>query len=299
LSLIALAAMPVLAEVDLSGAWSDKIHEDGVERGPGPDVVDYTGLPINDAARAKADSWEASVQTLPERQCIAHPFPYSLRGPASLRIWAEVDPITGRPVAWKMYGTFGRATHTVWMDGRPHPSKNAIHTWEGFTTGEWEGDMLTTYTDHIKMGYLRRNGVPTSDETTVIEHWVRHGNTLTATVLVSDPIYLTEPYMRTSNWQLDANQVVLPQPCEPVVEVQRPKGAVPHFLPGTNPFINEFAKMYNIPLEAVRGGAETMYPEYRKKLQDKYVAPEKCQRYCCEWAGGGNRAILGCVSVNP
>ena len=195
LSLIALASMPVLAEVDFSGAWSDKIHEDGVERGPGPDVVDYTGLPINDAARAKADSWEASVQTLPERQCIAHPFPYSLRGPASLRIWAEVDPITGRPVAWKMYGTFGRATHTVWMDGRPHPSKNAIHTWEGFTTGEWEGDMLTTYTDHIKMGYLRRNGVPTSDETTVIEHWVRHGNTLTATVLVSDPIYLTEPYM--------------------------------------------------------------------------------------------------------
>ncbi len=50
--------------------------------------------------------------------------------------------------------------------------------------------------------------------------------------------------------------------------------------------------MYNIPLEAVRGGAETMYPEYRKKLKDVYVAPEKCTRYCC---GGG---VVGPGSLN-
>jgi len=30
---------------------------------------------------------------------------------------------------------------------------------------------------------------------------------------------------------------------------------------------------YNIPLEAVVGGPETMYPEYRKKLKDKYTPP--------------------------
>lgn len=279
-------AVPLCAEVDLSGQWGPRYHEDWPERLPGPDVADYTALPINEAARAKADSWEASVQTLPERQCIPHPFPYSLRGPSTMKIWAEVDPISGRAVAWKMYGTFGRATHTVWMDGRPHPSKYAIHTWEGFTTGEWEGDTLTTYTTHIKMGYLRRNGVPTSDETTVTEHWMRHGDILTATVIVEDPIYLTEPFIRTTNWVLTPPQKVLPQPCEPVIEVRRQPGDVPHFLPGKNPFISEAAKMYNLPAEVVRGGAEEMYPEYRKKLKDKYVPPAKCERYCCGGATG-------------
>ncbi len=293
MAMLAMTPIPAAAQADLSGQWAGRYHEDWPERfGPGPDVADYTGLPINDAGRAKSDSWDASVQTQLERQCIPHPSPYNLRGPATLKIWAETDPVSGRPVAWKVYGTFGRATHTVWMDGRPHPSKNARHTWEGFTTGWWDGDVLSTYTTHIKMGYLRRNGVPTSDLTTVSEHWTRHGNTLTATVIVYDPIYLTEPYIRTSNWQLDSTQQVLPTPCEPVVEVVRPKGTVAHYLPGQNPFLGEVTKMYNIPLEAVRGGAETMYPEYRKKLKDVYVAPEKCTRYCC---GGG---VVGPGSLN-
>jgi hypothetical protein len=274
---------PLMAEVDLSGEWQDKYFEDWPERLPGPDIGDYIALPLTAAARTKADSWESSVQTLPERQCIPHPNPYSLRGPADLHIWPVPDPVTARPMAWIMYGTFGRATHTVWMDGRPHPSKYAPHTFEGFTTGVWEGDMLTTYTTHIKMGYLRRNGVPTSDEATVTEHWVRHGDILTVTTVVEDPIYLTEPLVRSSNWLLDPHLQRFSTPCEPVVEVPRKPGDVPHYLPGTNPFLNEVSKTYHLPLEAVRGGAETMYPEYRKKLKEQYVPPAKCVRYCCGW----------------
>jgi len=43
---------------------------------------------------------------------------------------------------------------------------------------------------------------------------------------------------------------------------------VPHHLPGT-PLTDsaQYARKYNLPMDAVRGGAETMYPEYRKKLQ--------------------------------
>jgi len=74
---------------------------------------------------------------------------------------------------------------------------------------------------------------------------------------------------------------VLPTPCEEVDEEERAEGVVPHWLPGTNPSIGEVTKFYGIPLDAVRGGAETMYPEYRKKLKGKYVAPVKCTRYCC------------------
>ena len=37
--------------------------------------------------------------------------------------------------------------------------------------------------------------------------------------------------------------------------------------------MNEVTERYHIPLEAVLGGPEPMYPEYRKKLKDKYVPP--------------------------
>jgi hypothetical protein len=277
-------SVPAVAEVDLSGLWVPRFHEDWQERKPGPYVSDYSGMPINDAARAKGDAWEESVITEPERQCIPHPHPYSIHGTAHMRIRAEVDPVSGRTVGWRMALGDLRAAETVWMDERPHPSQYALHTWTGFTTGHWEGDTLVTFTDHIKMGYLRRNGIPTSDETTVTEHWMRHGNTLTVSVIVYDPIYLTEPYIHTTDYQFDPTDPnTLPAPCEPAVEIPRPEGVVPHYLPGTNPSLDELTRMTGIPVQAARGGAETMYPEYRKKLKDTYVAPAKCDRFCCGW----------------
>jgi hypothetical protein len=54
---------------------------------------------------------------------------------------------------------------------------------------------------------------------------------------------------------------------------------VPHFLPGRNPFLNELTQNYGIPLEAVLGGAETLYPEFRKRLTG-YKQPAACRRYC-------------------
>ena len=45
----------------------------------------------------------------------------------------------------------------------------------GGSTGKWEGDMLTITTTHLKMGWIRRNGIPRSDKATVTEHLVRHG----------------------------------------------------------------------------------------------------------------------------
>ena len=48
---------------------------------------------------------------------------------------------------------------------------------------------------------------------------------------------------------------------------------VPHYLPGKNPFMTEFAEQSGIPLEAALGGAETMYPEYMMKLRQ--LSPPK------------------------
>src|ERR1700704_6436353 len=56
------------AQIDLSGEWASRLHEDRPHRFEGPSIGDYTGIPLNDAARQKADSWDASIQSLREHQ---------------------------------------------------------------------------------------------------------------------------------------------------------------------------------------------------------------------------------------
>jgi glyoxylase-like metal-dependent hydrolase (beta-lactamase superfamily II) len=260
-SLFALTATAA-AQIDLSGEYAPRFHEDQPERIPGPEIGDYLGLPINDAARLRADSWDASLLTLPEHQCKPHPSDYGPRGPANLRIWKEVDTATQQVIAWRTHISWQAPERTIWMDGRPHPPEHAPHTWQGFSTGRWEGDILVVTTTHLKAGWIRRNGVPRSDRATVTEHFIRHGNLLTLVTYIQDPVYLTEPFIRTTDFELDLHQQIEPYPCEAVVEIPRPEGAVPHHLPGANPFLNEFPSKYALPPGAERGGAETMYPGY-------------------------------------
>jgi hypothetical protein len=270
--LLMLGSAPAAAQIDLTGVWAARNHEDLEGMLPG----DYTGLPINDEARARADAWLLSYQAMPERQCIMYTSHYVVRGPQSLQISSEIDLISGRVVAWKMSGAIDRNPRTIWMDGRPHPPPVARHTPAGFSTGTWQGDRLLVMTTHLTEGALSHNGVPSSNQATIREYIVRHGDRLMIVMIVYDPIYLEEPYLRSRTWVLDPTHVRLPtEPCEPAVEIVRPAGAVPHYLPGTNPFVNEMTDKFNIPLSAVRGGASTLYPEYRKQLRDEYVPPAR------------------------
>ena len=185
-------------QTDFSGTWANRIHEDWVERAPGPHIGDYTGLPINDEARAVADAYQVSMQNMPERQCILYTSQYIVMGPQNLRIEQQLDPISGAVVALHMSGTVDRAPRTIWVDGRPHPSKNAPHSPGGFSTGVWQGTMLTATTTHLKTGLVWRNGVPHSDQATMTEHFVRHGDLLTITMILEDPVYWEEPFIRSA-----------------------------------------------------------------------------------------------------
>jgi hypothetical protein len=261
-----LTATPAAAQMDFSGEWSPIMHEDQPERVPGPELGDYLGLPINEEGRLRADTWDASIQTLPEWQCRPHSADYIWRGPSQLRISKEVDPISREVTTW--HAEWLRSVdRAIYMDGRTHPPEYAPHTWAGFSTGKWEGDMLTVTVTHLKEGYIRRNGVPRSDKATLTEHWIRNGDYLTIVTIVTDPVYLSEPFIRTTEYALNLNQQIPPYPCGVVHEVGRPDGDVPHHLPGTNTFITEFPRRFRIPEPAARGGAETMYPEYRTKLK--------------------------------
>src|ERR1039458_1830635 len=84
---LAITATPILAQqVDISGEWAARIHEDQPHRVPGAELGDYTGLPINAAARQKASHWDASILSLPEQMAKPHPAMYFMRGPGPNKI---------------------------------------------------------------------------------------------------------------------------------------------------------------------------------------------------------------------
>jgi len=272
---VALAALvwagPARAQADMDGTWQPRYHEDQPERIPGPELRDYVGLPLNDAARQFADSWDPGRITLPEEQCRVHVSPYIYRGPTNLRIWEEKHPKTQDVLALKHYHSTFEQTRTIYMDGRPHPGPNAAHTWMGFSTGRWDGDMLIIETTHLKQGWIRRNGVPMSDRAHMTEYWVRNGDLLTQIVMLFDPVYMTEPMVKSQEFVRSARE--LPAQtwlwvCDPVVEIAtREDGVVPAYLPGEHPFGDEFSRRWGIPEVAVRGGAVTMYPEFQDVIK--------------------------------
>ena len=279
------SSRPALAQADLSGEWRPLLHEDVTHRiddpnagGPGtpsgaggPRIGDYTGLPINEAARLRVDSWDPRINEASEHQTIIHPGAYWIWGAGGMRVRNIIDEDTQAVVAIEIFRAAppGSSTRTVWMDGRPAPPPFAAHTWWGFSTGEWNGGVLTVRTTHMKAGWIRRNGVPASDQATMTEYFAKHGSYLTLTRILDDPVYLEEPLITTLSWILDPQQQLVARRPEIVSFPDVPEAFVPHYLPGQNPFLHELAQKYGIPFEATRGGSETMYPEYARKLATK------------------------------
>jgi hypothetical protein len=268
-----LAASPLSAQVDLAGTWGQKFQEDIVERG---DVAigDYESLPINDAARMRADTWNAEQWTMVEHLCHAHPMDYSPRGPSQMRIWSDIDPMTQGVKTWHTILSYMLPERTIYMDGRPHPPEWAPHTWQGFSTGEWVGDMLKVTTTHLKEGYFRRNGLARSEKAKMTEYFFMDGDNITLVNIIQDPVYLTEPFVVSTDWVRDVGKQLSPNFCISTVEIDHPKGWVAYHLLHKNPWLKEYAETAGIPYEAVRGGAETMYPEYQKKLATLPVPPK-------------------------
>ena len=253
------------AQVDLSGTWNTIRHEDLPDRGPGVGLGDYSGIPLTDPARQWAESWDAARLSVPQHQCRVHVGHYILRGPQNLRIWEEKDPRTQEVIAIRQYISTYEQSRLIWMDGRPHPPDYARHTWMGFSTGRWSGDRLVVETTHMKQGWHRRNGVVASDWTTMTEHYARHGDTLTQIEVIRDPVYLTEPMVKSQHFR--QNVRALPSnnwlwPCTSVEEVDRSPHDVPHFLPGQNPHLEPTRAQANLLVPGVEGGPATAYPDW-------------------------------------
>jgi hypothetical protein len=280
--IVMLMGPAVSAQVDIAGLWRPLARN---QDGSGMDG-DLAGLPLSDAGRQRALSWVPENFEVAEFVCRPHAFDYSIEaGPARLRWVPEIEDATQRVVAYHGRLSMREQENTIWMDDRPRPPDYARHSWSGFNTGVFEGDTLVQTSTHLKEAYIRRWGPMRSDQATVRYRWKRLGNYLRATVIIYDPVYLAEPYIRTSLfWVLDPNLLLPPYPCEEATETVVPPGTAPHSLPGKSlmsahdPTLTD---AFATPYEPRLGGAETMYPEYIAKMKT-FPRPT-------EVAGGGER----------
>ena len=190
-----MAGHTILAQADITGFWRPQPRN---QDGSGM-IGDYAGVPVSAAGRWRAESWSPDDYDLAEYACRPHAWDYSLEGPLSqMRVWSDVDRATQKVIAYHGHLNQQEQETTIWMDGRPHPPANALHTWSGFTTGEWEGDVLVTTTTHLKETYIRRSGLMRSDRSIVRTRWRRIGDYLQATSILYDPVLMAEPYIRTT-----------------------------------------------------------------------------------------------------
>ena len=269
--------------IDFSGEWIDNSFEEDDRGGPltagpsrangrQPDAMlgNYLGIPYNDAGRQKGAAFDLSIYSHPAWIFRPHPVQYSMRGVINnWRMTKEIHPETGSLEAYRITGGYN-LDRIIWMDGRPQPPDYMEHTYNGFSTGRFERGMLVVTTTHMKHGYHKRNGAPASDQVTMTEYFIRHGDRLTIVQFTDDPVYLEEPYIRTGDHILVGNRQAgsvagRRNVWNAAEEVVWEDGYLPHHPLGTRH--TQLSDFLGIPYEASQGGSETLYPEYREKLK--------------------------------
>ena len=274
--LVLLPSRSARAQADLTGEWSARVYNEN------RDIGDFTGLPINAAALYRAESWTGDQDALPENGRCYWPFDIAYRVAVSqLLIYTQRDPDTRQIIAYHFHTAWSDVD--VWMDGRSSPPNYALSTYQGFSTGRWiDNATLMITTDHLKEGFFTRNGVIRSSKAAVTTLLNRFGNVLTITVIVDDPVYLTEPYIRAESWYYATNQQTNDSAtrCEvPPEGGLIPAGSVPTFMPAKNETLHDYAIEYGLPLDSALGGAETLYPEYIKKMKTMKKEPRSTTKH--------------------
>jgi len=276
-AIVLLTASTASAQFEFAGSWAPIGSED-VQNDSVP--VDYLGLAMTEEARARALTYDESQKSMIERQCEGWGAAYLVLGPFGLRVSAQIDPVTNGVVSYTIGAWEDWNEMVIWMDGRARPSEHALHTQAGFTLGRWEGGALVARTTHIKAGFIRKTGVPLTDNAVIDWRFYRHGDVVTVVMIATDPVYLVEPEIVSKGFRMSPRPLDYRAGCVTGYEGHEPLAATPHFSPDKNPFVDEFVNLYHLPREAVLGYPETVYPEYRKKIKDSYVPPPPCTESC-------------------
>jgi hypothetical protein len=187
------------APIDLTGYWVAYVTEDWRFRMVVPPRGDYRGVPLNAKGRQVADSWDPMGDAAPVNQCKPYGAAAIMRVPGRLHItWQDDNTL-------RLDADAGTQTRLF----RFNPvTAAAARSWQGESTARWDmpNRALTVTTKNLLSGYLRRNGVPYSENTKVTEYFdlaptPGNGELLVATTVVDDPTYLTRRFIVSSHFK--------------------------------------------------------------------------------------------------
>tara|TARA_R110000772_G_scaffold34492_6_gene83624 strand:+ start:6616 stop:7428 length:813 start_codon:yes stop_codon:yes gene_type:complete len=226
------------APIDLTGTWVSIVSEDWRWRMTTPLIGDFANIPENEAAREVAMAWypEANIGN----ECIAYGAPSIMHRPGRIKIDWEDD------LTLKMEFDAGMQTRVFNFDkavpmGAASRQGYTLAKWEdapapaifnGLRLGQTEAVGINTLsleavTTNLVSGYLRKNGIPHSDQTKVTEYFdvfeTPNGNSwFVDTIIVEDPVYLVEPWVTTMHFMKEEDDSKWnPQECFVMHENER------------------------------------------------------------------------------
>lgn len=215
------------APFDVTGNWVSVVTEDWRWRMVMPAKGDYSSVPLSAEGRKVADAWDPSK--LATDGCKSYGAAAIMRVPGRLRIAWEND------ATLRIDADAGQQTRLLRFDKSQKPQ--AERSWQGHSAAEWElisarggvgvslqqgpsrTGALKVVTTNLQAGYLRKNGVPYSEETVVTEYFDRlsaYGTDwLTVFTVVEDPRYLNQPFITSTHFKRETDSSKwMPEPCE-------------------------------------------------------------------------------------
>jgi hypothetical protein len=217
------------APVDLTGQWVSLVTEEWRWRMTTPPRGDYISVPLTEEGRRVADNWTPAL----DGSCKAYGAGGVMWMPTRLRISWDGDQ------ALKVETDAGQQTRVLGFDAARPTGPRSL---QGFSVAEWEpiggrpyvlngrraataaapGGTLKVVTTNLSEGWLRRNGAPYSESTTLTEYWDRvafpNGDEfLAVTIVLNDPTYLTGEYTRSAHFKREADASKWrPAPCRQI-----------------------------------------------------------------------------------
>jgi hypothetical protein len=178
---------------DLTGTWISVVAEHWHLRMLVPPRGEFAMLPLNQTARKIASTWDPAKEPAGDEQCKGYGAAAIMRIPSRLDIrWTGDNTL-------RMDIDSGTQTRLFNFGAAAAPANQAPN-WQGYSTAAWVRGDLQVVTTRLRPGYLRKNGVPYSDQTRVEELFDRFtepngDNWLVIDSIVTDPVYLTGPYL--------------------------------------------------------------------------------------------------------
>jgi len=188
------------APIDITGYWVSYVTENWRYRMVTPPKGEYRRIPSSRAALPIINAWDPAADARAGQQCKSYGAGNIMSVPGRLHItWQDAETL-------KIETDAGMQTRLLQFSPKTSATAGATaRSWQGESTATWEpaaggGGDLRVFTRNLNPGYLRKNGVPYSEQATVTENFdlaplANGGQLLVVNTVIEDPIYLNGPYV--------------------------------------------------------------------------------------------------------